>query len=406
MIMTHPNSRRFRAGAGVVALAGGLTAFVLPQSVQSQVVDNSEQVPRASGSTLLRTSLIGAVSGTVMAFGYYFMSEKGERSNGCKPLNCALPFLTTAGAISGLFIGRELDTQRRAFAPRAGERIDFRFDEASLLAAPTYLDVRDTLVAVVSDSGAQLFSATPKPKALRRRAAGLSALRQVALVPARSTIVLGTGTALWEADQITGPATRLADGPVSALAASHDAVLSATGTTLRLRVGDGATAQVDSITVPLPVTAIAHDSIANAWWVSTDSAVTQFTHTNGQLSQTQVRLALPASARAITVGAEWIAAALGDEGVIAWRRSELSTASPVPVRVMNEPRFAYDLAFLGESLYVAGGVDGLFQLSLAPVPKVVGSSRQLQFATTVRAAGGVLWVGDRNRQSIVRITPE
>jgi hypothetical protein len=391
------------------ALAVGIGSMLSGANVlhaQTIVSNNSDQIPRASGGTLLRNSIIGAVSGTAMAFGYYFMSEKGERSNGCQPLNCALPFLATAGAVSGLFIGRELDSQRRAFAPRAGDKIDFRLDEATVLSAPTYFDVRDSLVAVVSDSGAQLFSATPNPKALRRRASGLSAMRQVALLNARSTIVLGTGTALWEANQVTGPATRLADGAVDALAASRDALLSATGTTLRLREGEGATALVDSITMATPATAITYDSIANAWWVSSNTDLMQFTHANGKLTQTPIRLSLPASARSLAISADWIAAALGDEGVVAWRRNTLRDASPTTVRITNEPRFAYDLAFLGDALYVAGGVDGLFQLALAPQPRVVGSSRQLQFATTVRAAAGVLWVGDRNRQSIVRITPQ
>ena len=91
--------------------------------------------------------------------------------------------------------------------------------------------------------------------------------------------------------------------------------------------------------------------------------------------------------------------------MIAWRRDALSGGIITPARITREPRFAYDLAFLGGALYVAGGVDGLFQLSLTPTARVVGSSRQLQFATTVRAANGVLWVGDRNRKSVVRVTP-
>ncbi|MEQ1690102.1 MAG: hypothetical protein ABMA00_02365 [Gemmatimonas sp.] len=359
----------------------------------------------AAGGTLARTSAFGALTGTVLAMGYYFLSEKGNRSSGCQPLDCALPFLAGSGAIAGLFIGRELDAQRRAFAPRAGEVIEFGFGEGSVLAPPTFIDVRDSLIAVVSDSGVQLLSAVASPKALRRRASGLSALRQVAIVPGRGSLVLGTGTALWEASLLAGPATRLSDGPVDALAASGDAVLSASGRRLRLRVGSGDAARADSLEMPQPVASVAYDSIAKAWWVATDSQVVQVTSTDGKLALTAIHLALPATARAIATSAEWIAAALGDEGVIAWRRDALQGGVVSDVRVTNEPRFAYDLAFLGASLFVAGGVDGLFQLSLTPIPRVVGSSRQLQFATTVRAGNGVLWVGDRNRVSVVRVTP-
>lgn len=360
---------------------------------------------RPAGGTLARSSAFGALTGTVLAMGYYFLSEKGSRSSGCQPLDCALPFLAGSGAIAGLFIGRELDAQRRAFAPRAGEAIEFAFGEGKVLAPPTFIDVRDSLIAVVSDSGVQLLSATAAPKALRRRANGLSALRQVAIVPSRGSLVLGTGTALWEASLLAGPATRLTDGPVDALAASGDVVLSASGNRLRVRVGAGESARTDSLEFPQPIASVAYDSIAQAWWVATDSQVVQVTSNSGKLARTSISLALPATARAVATSAEWIAAALGDEGVIAWRRESLSGGVIAAVRVTQEPRFAYDLTFLGGALYVAGGVDGLFQLSLSPIPRVVGSSRQLQFATTVRAGNGVLWVGDRNRVSVVRVTP-
>ncbi len=316
-----------------------------------------------------------------------------------------MPFLTTSGAIAGLFIGRELHAQRRAFAPRAGTSIDFEFAEGGLLAPPNYIDVRDSLIAVVSDSGAQILSATPSPKALRRRANGLSAMRQVAIVPSRSALILGTGTALWEANLVSGPATRLADGAVDALATSNDAVLSASGRSLRLRVGTGSEVLLDSLEMDGAVTALAYDSAASAWWAATDSQLVRLTSAGGKLVRTVTSLPLPAPARAIVTDGVWIAAALGDEGIIAWRRDALDGGNVNAARVTQEPRFAYDLAFLNGTLFVAGGVDGLFQISLSPTPQVVGSSRQLQFATTVRAANGVLWVGDRNRESVVRVTP-
>ena len=164
-----------------------------------------------SGKAMAKGALIGALSGALMATAFYYISEEGTRSSGCDPLNCAMPFLSVSGAIAGMFIGREMDAKRRAFAPRSGESIEFGFAEVRVVGSPTYIDVRDTLMAVVTDSGAQLFSAALAPKALRRRAGGLSTLRQVVLMPERGTLVLGTGTALWEANLVAGPATRLAD---------------------------------------------------------------------------------------------------------------------------------------------------------------------------------------------------
>ncbi|MCC6245433.1 MAG: hypothetical protein IT353_21515 [Gemmatimonadaceae bacterium] len=359
---------------------------------------------RSSAGTSLRSTAIGALTGTAFAMAYYFVSERGDRANGCEPLNCALPFLSISGAFAGLFIGKELESQRTALAPRAGDAIEFGLTEAKLLASPNGIDVRDSLIAVVSDSGAQLLVASPQPKALRRRAAGLSAMRQVAIAPGRGTLLLGTGSALWETSLLNGPATRLADGAVDALATSNDAVLSASGSMVRYRRGSGTSVVVDSLDLGRSVSALAFDSTNNQWWAATDSQVVQLTSNNGALRTTAVALALPAPARAIATNGQWIAAALGDEGVVAWRRETVGAGGD-PVRITDEPRFAYDLAFLDGVLFVAGGVDGLFQMSLTPTARVMGSSRQVQFATSVRAARGVLWVGDRVRQSVVRITP-
>lgn len=397
---------RLLTAAVVLPLAAGLRldTIVVDAQPAPRQLSAPASVGRVNGGTLARSSAFGALTGSILAMGYYFLSERGERSSGCQPLNCAMPFLTSSGAIAGLFIGRELDAQRRAFAPRAGESIEFGFAEARLLAPPTFIDVRDTLIAVVSDSGAQLLTAAVAPKALRRRASGLSAMRQVAIMPGRGSLVMGTGTALWEANLVTGPASRLADGAVDALATSPDAILSGSGRSLRLRVGSGDAARVDSLLMPQQVAAVTYDSVSRNWWVAMDSMVVGVSSVDGKLTQTAMSMRLPATARAIVSNDLWIAAALGDEGVIAWRRDSLSAGAPA-VRVKQEPRFAYDLAFLDGVLFVAGGVDGLFQISLTPTARVVGSSRQLQFATTVRAGNGVLWVGDRNRQSVVRVTP-
>jgi hypothetical protein len=358
-----------------------------------------------SGKAMLKGAFWGALSGAVLGGAFYALSDEGNRSSGCEPLNCALPFLTVSGAIAGMFIGHERDAKRRAFAPRAGQSLEYGFAEVSVRGAPTYIDVRDSLIAVVSDSGAQLLLASATPKALRPRAMGLSTLRQVSIMPERGTMALGTGQALWETGLLTGLATRLADGAVDALATSPNAILSATGSKLRLRTGTGDAARLDSTTMSQLVSAIAYDSIAHAWWVSTDSQVVQVKSVDDRLTVTTLVLPLPAAARAIATNGEWIAAALGDEGVIAWKRASVTGGPVTPVRVTQEPRFAYDLSFLGNALFVAGGVDGLFQIALEPTARVIGSSRQVQFATTVRASGGVLWVGDRVRQSVVRVTP-
>ena len=388
------------AASGLQPVATALAAQPTALSTQQST---ARTISRTIGARLGKYSVLGAAAGAALGFGYYFMSEQGNRAGGCRPFSCAMPFLVFSGTLSGLFMASELNAQRRAETPRAGEQFAFAFSEAGVLSAPNAIDVRDSLIAVVSDSGAQLLSAAASPKALRRRASGLANLRQVVIVPRAGTVVLGTGTALWEASLTTGPASRIDDGPIDALAASDDAVLSASGRRVQWRRGQGPTARRDSIDLPTSVSALAFDSQRDVWWAGTDSLLVQILASDAGL-RLGVTLAVPGPPRSITTDGEWVAAALGDEGIIAWPRVSL-TAATAPVRLVREPRFAYDLAFLNGTLFVAGGVDGLYRVSLSPSPTVLGSSRQFPFATTVRAANGVVWVGDRVRKSVVRVTP-
>lgn len=397
----------FALHVGVLLAAQPLVSTTLfaqgAGSSQPSTIATAEP-PAKINSRIARYSIVGALSGVALTTGYYYMSDKGERATGCKPRGCALPFLTVSGALAGLFLGSDMNSQQRALAPRAGASFEFALTEGALLAAPNAIDVRDTLLAVVSDSGAQLLTAGVKPAALRRRAAGLSSLRHVALVPGRRTLVVGTGTALWEAELITGPASRLADGAVDALASSGDAILSASGRRLRLLTGPQGADRTDSLEMPTAVSAIAYDQTSRTWWVGQDSQVVRVAVVDGALLL-QTSLSVPSAPRAITTDGTWIVASLGDNGISAWRRDALGGGVIAPVRLVQEPRFAYDAALLNGELFVAGGVDGVYRILLSPAPRILGSSRQFPFATTIRSANGALWVGDRSRNSVARVVP-
>lgn len=359
----------------------------------------------------LRFSFLGALTGAALAGGYYLVSERGDRAGRCQPWDCALPYLSLGGAISGLFMARELDALKRAETPRTGMRYTWPVREAPLLAPPIAFDVRDSLIAVVSDSGAQIVSAAAAPRALRRRATGLTDLRQVAITGGGASgagrLLVGSGTSLWETDLVSGPASRAIAGPVDALAASPDATLSASRQQLFLRTGTGDAARLDSLDVGAEVRALAWDATSRSWWVATDSLLAEVTSAGGAPGSGALvmgrQIALPAPARGIATSDEWIAVALGDEGIAAWRRESLGAGVVTTARLFGEPRFAYDVAFVDEDLYVAGGVDGVYRVSLSPVVTVLGSSRQFPFATMVRAGGGGLWVGDRGRGAVIRV---
>jgi hypothetical protein len=354
---------------------------------------------------------MGAITGTALALGYYAISEKGQRGGDCQPLTCALPYLSVSGTLAGLFLGRELEGQRIALAPRAGRALRFASVEAELLATPIAFDVRDTLIAVVSDSGVQLLAATASttlpPRILRRRANGLGSLRDIAIVSSRDLVAIATGTGLWEAPLITGPAKRVVDGPVTALASSEGTVLSASGRTVRVRRGLTSTRESDSLDVGAVVSAAAYDSADSTWWVATDTALLQLRDTPSGLVRA---MSVPVSGgvRRVAIGTRWIAAAAGTDGVFAWSREALREAArtqvpPVAARLRDEPRYAYDVALSGDTAWVAGGVDGLFRVDLAGTPTILGSSSQYEFATSVRVERGVLWVGDRSRRALIRV---
>lgn len=359
---------------------------------------------RISGSRLARYSAIGAATGAALAFGYWSVSEEGRRGGDCRPLECALPYLTLSGAVAGLFLGRELEMQRIALTPRSGDAVKYASTAAALLAPPTYLDVRDTLVVVASDSGVQLVSATATPRALARRAAGLRGIRQVAFVPARGSLAIGTATALWEAPVGTGPARRVADGAVTALGASSASLLSATGTILHLVRGDSAAR--DSLDLRTPVMAVVWDSLGGSWWVATDSQLVRVRESANGLDA-GITLPLPAAGRRIALSATHVAVALGEAGLMAWPRASLTSAQQggviAPLRLAGEPRFVFDADFAGDVLYVAGGVDGLFRVAIEPTLRIIDSSRQFPFVTLVKTDGGVVWVGDRGRNELVRV---
>jgi len=395
--------------SALLALSPGVSAISAqeaPAGLQRAEIATRTSMGRVSGARLAKYTVLGATAGAGLAMGYWAVSERGQRGNACQPIDCALPYLTITGALAGLFLARELEAQRIALTPREGNSVEFGLLAAPLLAPPNWAEVNDSLVVVANDSGVQVINvATAKPTPTARRAAGLRAIRQVALLPSRSAIVLGTGTALFETPLIAGPARRVSDGAVAALASNGSAVLSASGTTLRL-MRDGQNAVSDTLTMPQPVNSLAWDARANHWWATSDSSLTAITASEQGLRRGDA-LSIPPGARRVAVGSNYLAIALGDAGMLVYPRASLSATQGggiiTPLRMVGEPRFVFDVEFLGDTLYAAGGVDGVYRIELSPEPRIIDSSRQFPFATLVRNLNGRMWVGDRGRQEMIRV---
>jgi hypothetical protein len=365
-------------------------------------------VDETAGSPVrrLKYTVIGALVGVALAGGYASAVDKAIPPS-CDPWGCAMPFLSVSGAITGLFLAREIDAQRRAERPRVGVRDRVGLEYAVLPAMPDGMSIRDSLIAVVSDSGISIFAAEAKPRALRRRGIGLRGLRDVALLPGNARLLVSSDVALYGTSSVSGVASRLLDGAITAIAAGGDGWLAARGAAITVeRQRDGATVR-DSINVGTTAISAAYDEYSGSWWVGTDSALLRVEWNANAESGLRMaeRIATAGGVRAIASSPSWITVALGEAGVAAWRRGAAGGGLVTPIRLQSEPRFAYDLAFYNNTLLVAGGTDGLVRIALDPTPTVLGVSRDLPFATLVNVdAKNGIWVGDRGRGTLNRVT--
>lgn len=360
----------------------------------------------AAGSPVrrLRYTVVGGLVGVALAAGYSSVVDKAVPPS-CDPWGCAMPFLSLSGAITGLFLAREIDAQRRAERPRVGVRDRVGLEYALLPAMPNGMSLRDSLIAIVSDSGVSLFAAEAKPRALRRRGAGLRGLRDVALLPGNERLLVSSDVALYGTSSLAGVASRLLDGAITAIAVGGNGWLAARGTAVTIESQRGGAVVRDTIDIGRPATSAAYDESSASWWVGTDSALLRVEGTPDNGLRIAERMSTDAGVRAIASSPEWIVVALGEAGVTAWRRVGTAGGIIRPVRLQSEPRFAYDLAFYNGTLLVAGGTDGLVRIALDPTPTVLGVSRDLPFATLVKVdAKNGIWVGDRGRGTLNRVT--
>lgn len=397
--MTQSKGRIVSRGRSLAVACLLLVGAASP--VLAQRADNE-----AAGSPVrrLRYTVVGGLVGVALAAGYSSVVDKAVPPS-CDPWGCAMPFLSLSGAITGLFLAREIDAQRRAERPRVGIRDRVGLEVAVLPAMPNGMSLRDSLIAIVSDSGVSLFAAEAKPRALRRRGVGLRGLRDVALLPGNERLLVSSDVALYGTSSRAGTASRLLDGAITAIAVGGDGWLAARGAAVTVESQRGGATVRDSLDIGTPAISAAYDESSASWWVGTDSALLRLDGTTGSGLRIAERISTGAGVRAIASSRDWVAVALGEAGVTAWRRGDAGGGIITPVRLQSEPRFAYDLAFYNGTLLVAGGTDGLVRIALDPTPTVLGVSRDLPFATLLKVdAKNGIWVGDRGRGTLNRVT--
>lgn len=359
----------------------------------------------------LRYSLIGALVGSALATGYYAISDQGDGAQGCKPWSCALPYLAGSGALTGLFLSRELAIQRQANIPRLGAPEKATFASAPVVGAAGGIAVRDSLVAVLSDSGVTLYAAGARPTALRRRGAGLGGVRQVAL-PSVDRLVLGSTSALYAGSSEAGTFSRVLPGPVSALAGTtmrpgaRPSWLVARGRVVQLVTaaaeGNGTTVG-DSLIIDATARVAIHDATGERWWIGTDSTVIEVVAANGALRVGR-RLVTPAPVHALSASADYLAAALDDQRLLVWSRRALDQEAYTASVLDLGSAYPYDIAFRGTDLLVAAGTEGLLRVGIEPTLNVRAVVADLPFVTLVTVdAQQRVWVVDRNRKALLEV---
>lgn len=363
----------------------------------------------------IKYAIIGGLTGSALATGYYAVSNKGLDSGQCEPWRCALPFLTVSGAFSGMFLAREVEAQRRALAPRVGSGERYLSETLELLAPPTAFAVRDSLLVAVGDSGTAVVPTQArvndlKARALRRQAQGLAGLRTVDMSAAADRMLLGSGSAFYSLSLSSGAVQRLLPGAVSALAAGP------TAGSWAVARGEWVTVQYengtrDSVRVAGGAKALSWDTRRNAYWVGTDSGVAVIRMGAGQQTGTappigiEQRFATPQPVRALAHGPHWIVAALGEGGVMGWKPDATSGVITEPVVLSGSTRFVYDVAMKENQLWIAAGSDGLVRVSLEPEWRVLGSTREHGYITGVRTGDGEsVWVSELGQNRLRKLS--
>ena len=131
--MTNMPSLRRAATATTLAACTALlpaVAAAVEAETRSAPPSRTQQLAPGSGFRILRNSFFGALGGSALAMGYYLMSDKGTRSTGCQPLNCALPtspLPSPRRPVHGLARGqRRAESRARAIASTQHGRGELR----------------------------------------------------------------------------------------------------------------------------------------------------------------------------------------------------------------------------------------------------------------------------------------
>lgn len=356
------------------------------------------------GSRFPRSLLFAGIGGVAAAAvsGVYAFTENDNSSPGqCTSGNCVLTVATMSGALVGFMIGKELD-QLHTLRYRGGMPLYPRGESIGLAGDAFVLAVRDTMVAIAGRGGVQIISSGSSLKLAEKRASGIRGITALDLVPGNGSIALGSPSGFYLYPPRTGPGMLLREGETSTLVATPERVYFSTGTRIESApVGADTLRSWPGIDVGARPLASAYDEARGLLWVVTDTTLLAFRPEGDSLTAVG-RTRLPARARTLAVEGALVAVSLGEGGVVLYDVSDAASARERGR--WNKARFVYSVSLAGDRLFAAGGMDGVYVLSVTKDGlETFGLARELGFATLLTSRGRYTYMVDRTTNSLRRI---
>jgi hypothetical protein len=343
----------------------------------------------------ISAALTGAIS-TV-----YAVNHDGN-IGGCSSARCVVPVSVGVGALLGFMIGNEMD---KLHALRYGHAppMSLRGVELALAVEPNDLMVRNGRVYVTGTEAVEIIEAGPTLTRAGLKARGLRGIGPIATDPVQNSLLVGTAVGLYRFPMGTDDPGALAyPGEISALSSDGTLLAVGLGPEFRvMRVADSLEARGDALSEDARVVDLAWQG-SNRLWVLTEDRLAAYQVGDSGSAEPAGDFVFPAIGRRLVVDDSLAFVAAGSGGVYVIDIRD--PAAPVERANWSGARFAYDVATVGNRVYVAAGPEGLYLLRLGSQGFTpVGLSRNIGFVAAVEMGPSALYLLDRSGLSLRRV---
>jgi hypothetical protein len=322
---------------------------------------------------------------------------------GCSSSRCVVPVSVGMGGLLGFMIGAELD---KLYHLRYGHAppMSLRGAQLPLSVEPNDLALRNGMVYVSGTDAVEIVEASPELRRGGLKARGLRGIGPVAPDHLRTSLLVGTAVGLYRFPLTTDDPGSLAyPGEISAMSSDANLLALGLGPEFRVvRVADSLEERGAALPEDARVVDLAWQGADRLWVLTEDRLVAYDVGPAGELAVRGEGFPFPAIARRLSVVDSLAYVAAGSGGVYA-----LDLRDPdLPVERANwsGARFVYDVAVVGDRVYLASGPEGLYVLHLGATGfSPLGLSRNVGFVAAVEAGAEALYLLDRSGLSLRRV---